>query len=50
MHINNINKAIQFTVASENENGEVLFPDSFIKRNADGALNTTVHRKPTNTI
>ncbi len=48
-HINNINEAIQFTVDSENENGELAFLDCLIMRNPDGTLDTTVYRKPTNT-
>ncbi len=44
-----INKAIQFTVESENENGELPFLDCLIERNQDGTLDTTVYRKPTNT-
>ncbi len=49
VHINNINEAIQFTVESENENGELPFLDCLTKRNPDGTLDTTVYRKPTNT-
>ncbi len=48
-HINNINEAIQFTVDSKNENGELPFLDCLIMRNPDGTLDTTVYRKPTNT-
>ncbi len=44
LHINNINEAIQFTVYSENENGELPFLDCLIKRNPDGTLGTTVYR------
>ncbi len=47
-HINNINEAIQFTVDSENENGELPFLDCLSMRNSDGTLDTTVYRKPTN--
>ncbi len=49
VHIDNINEAIQFTVDSENENGELPFLDCLIMRNPDGTLDTTVYRKPTNT-
>ncbi len=48
VHINNTNKAIQFTVASKHENGELPFLDCLIMRNPDGTLDTTVYRKPTN--
>ncbi len=48
-HINNINEAIQFTVESENENGELPYLDCPIKRNPDGTLDSTVYRKFTNT-
>ncbi len=48
-HINNIYEAIQFTVDSENENGELPFLDCLIMRNPDGTPYTTVYRKPTNT-
>ncbi len=45
VHINNINDAIQFTVGSENENGELPCLDCLIKRNPDGTLDTTVYGK-----
>ncbi len=48
-HISNINEAIQFTVDSKNENGELPFQDCLIMRNPDGTVDTTVYRKPTNT-
>ncbi len=44
VHINNINEAIQFTVDSENENGELPFLDCLAKRNPDGTMDTTVYR------
>ncbi len=47
VHVNNINEAIQFTVDSENGNGQLPFLDCLIKRNPDGTLDTTVYRKPT---
>ncbi len=48
VHISSNNEAIQFTVDSENENGEQPFLDCLIKRNPDGTMGTTVYRKPTN--
>ncbi len=42
VNINSINEAIQFTVESENENGELPFLDCLIKRNPYGTLDTTV--------
>ncbi len=48
VHINNINEAIQFTVACENENGELPFLVCLIKRNPDGTLDKTAYRKPKN--
>ncbi len=49
VRIKNINEAIQFTVDSENENGEVPLLDCLIKRNPDGTLDATVYRKLANT-
>ncbi len=49
VHINNMNEAIQLTVESENENGELPFLDCLIKGNPEGTLDTTVYRKPANT-
>ncbi len=49
VYINSSNEAIQFTVDSENEIGELPFLDCLIKRNPGGTLDTTVYRKPTNT-
>ncbi len=47
VYINNTYEAIHSTEDSENENGELPFLDCLMKRNKDGALDTTVYRKPT---
>ncbi len=50
MHVNRINEASQFTVENETANDELPFLDCLIQRNSDSSLNTTVYKKPTNTV
>ena len=47
-HLNSINNHIQFTHEVESE-GKLPFLDTLVKRDKEGILHTTVHRKPTHT-
>ena len=47
-HLNGIRSSIHFTVELEN-NGALPFLETLLRRNDDGSLDITVHRKPTHT-
>ena len=47
-HLNSIEPSIQFAVERES-NGKLAFLDTYIYRNIDGQLKTSVYRKPTPT-
>ncbi|XP_066263270.1 uncharacterized protein [Branchiostoma lanceolatum] len=47
-HINNINRAIKFTIERETD-GKLPMLDTMIHRRPDGTLYATVYRKPTHT-
>ena len=48
-HINSVDPAIQFTVETNKEDGDIPILDTIVEQEADGTLSITVYRKPTHT-